>query len=407
MKCFILFLCFDLLGTVANAQQIKRVPVNVDYVEFLANADRRCDECELLLTVGNPKPNVSPLCYVRAKPKKGGSDAEIQAAYFTLHANQKQNDPSLSAPKAAVNDYQDFSLPQEHLLDAKASAAYTGDYLRKIATHKALAPKATFIVSHLNPYDSEAGMSPIDTSLLIKYAKSDNFIVEQQSGIRQFAANMQRLRAREFSQNIKVFDFTPRSSAAVSSMRVEGPALVWRAFSRSVASMFRSYGHPQVMGARTKQALLDSLATQALGGVVVLYAHSDGTKIILDTETGIDELTPDDIAAVGKRTGGRLPPIILLNCETRARLGPAFISAGSPFVATSDQKLGLVSTSRFISRFAKAMYVDKEDVLDAYFTGQMIAGPTHLHPIVENELMSMHVAFNLAGASYGLQWELP
>jgi hypothetical protein len=38
------------------------------------------------------------------------------------------------------------------------------------------------------------------------------------------------------------------------------------------------------------------------------------------------------------------------------------------------------------------MYVGKEDVLDAYFTAQMIADPTHLHPIVENGLTRMHVA---------------
>jgi hypothetical protein len=390
MKAFAFFVCFALLETVANAQQLKRVPVYADYMDFLENADKRCNECELLLTVRNTKPQGSPLCYVRAKPKKGGPDAEIQAAYFALDRDQKLK--SSSSPRAAVDDYQSFSLPSDHLLDGVASAAYTGDYLRKIATHKALAPKATIIVSRLNPYDSEVAMSPIDTSLLIKYAEGDNFIVEQQSGVRQFAANMQRLREREFSQNVMVFDFTPRSTAAVRSMQVDGSALIWRAFSRSVASTFRSYRQPQVLGARTKQALLDSLATQALGGVVILYAHSDGKNIILDTENGIEQLTADDIEAVGKITGGRLPPIILLNCKTRGILGPAFLSAGSPFVATTDQQLGLPSARKFISAFAKAMYVGKEDVLDAYFTAQMIAGPTHLHPIVENVLARTRVA---------------
>jgi hypothetical protein len=167
-------------------------------------------------------------------------------------------------------------------------------------------------------------------------------------------------------------------------MEVDGPALTWQLFSARISLIFSSYGKPNVIGQRSKDALLARLRDPT-GGVIVLYAHSDGRDVVLDTTDGIVRLTPDDIAKVGRAAGGQLPPVILLNCETRTELGPAFLAAGSPFVATTDQKLGLFETGSFVSQFAKALYLGKQDVIDAYFTAQQIANPTRLRPIAEDQ----------------------
>src|SRR5262249_13179018 len=153
-----------------------------------------------------------------------------------------------------------------------------------------------------------------------------------------------------------------------------------RFFSRRISAIFYSYGKPEVIGQRSKDALLQRLRDPA-GGVVVVYAHSDGKDIWLDTDDGVVRLSQEDIAAAGKVAGGRLAPIILLNCETRSALAPAFLDAGSPFVATTDQQLDLFEAGSFISQFAKALYIGNEDVLDAYFTAQQIANPNRLRPI--------------------------
>lgn len=167
-------------------------------------------------------------------------------------------------------------------------------------------------------------------------------------------------------------------------MGVSGPAFLWRYISSQVSSVFLSYGKPEVIGQRTKAALLRRLQDPT-GGVIVLYAHSDGENIILDTDDGIVPLTPDDIARAGRGAPGGLPPIILLNCKTRPVLGPQFLEAGSPFVATTDQKLGLFEVGSFITHFARAMYTGGQDVVDAYFTAQQAANPYRLRPIADNE----------------------
>ena len=397
MKSFFLILLFAFLTSSASAApQIQRAPVDADYVDFLKNADKRCDSCELLLTVrGDSQPHTSPLAYVRAKNAKKDDGTEIQAAYFQL-AKDNDKDSGFSTGKASVTDYSAFGVATERLKDAQASNFYTGDALRTIATHNALSPMATIIVSRSNPVDTSANFGPIDTSILIRYGSSSNFIIEQASEIPRFAANMKRLHDRRYSQKITLFDFAPRSRAAIKNMDLEGSALIWQLFSTRISLIFSSYGKPEAIGQRSKDALLARLKDPT-GGVVVLYAHSDGKDIVLDTADGVVRLTPDDIAKVGKAAGGQLPPVVLLNCETRAVLGPAFLAAGSPFVATTDQKLGLFEAGNFVSQFAKALYVGEQDVIDAYFTAQQIASPTRLRPIAENQPLASQTLLDPVG----------
>lgn len=348
--------------------QILRAPVNADYSDFLKNADSRCDSCSLLLTVGGkPEANTSSLVYVRSqKDKKDETKSEIQAAYF--QANPRAN----GGEAVSVNDFLGFKMPTAQIADIQASEFHTGNALRSVATRGTLQARATMIVSR---------SSPVDTSILIRNGGDANFIVEQASEeIDRFVANMEQIRNRRYSQDVTVFDFTPRSDAALKAMELSGPAFIWRFLSGRISSLFSSYGKAEAIGPRSKAALLKRLSDPT-GGVVVLYAHSDGTSILLDTDDGVVKLTPDDISAVGKAAGGRLPPIILLNCETRPVLAPAFLSAGSPLVMTTDQQLGIFEAGNFIAQFAKALYIGGQDVIDAYYTAQKIANPTRLRPI--------------------------
>ncbi|MDE5441087.1 hypothetical protein GWG65_06375 [Bradyrhizobium sp. CSA207] len=374
---FTFFFLLSIMSSAAEAQ-ILRTPVDADYVDFLRNADARCNSCELLLTIPDETPRSSSLAYVRAKTAKSG-ETEIQAAYFKLGTGT-----DASGKNAVVNDYLASAIAPQRLKDAQASKHFQANALRAIAAHKALAPNATIVVSRADPFDASAKASPIDTSALISFGSAASLIVEQVSEVPQFAANMKWLRERPFSQNVTLFDFTPRSRDAVKQMGVDAPPLFWQHLSRRVSATFRSYGKSDVIGPRTKKALLSRLKDPT-GGVVILYAHSDGEKIWLHTDTDVDYLTPDDIKEVGKAAGGRLPPIILLNCETRAALGPQFLAAGSPIVAATDLKLSASAAKNFISQFAKALYVGKQDAIDAYFSAQKIADPSRLHPIVENE----------------------
>jgi hypothetical protein len=352
-------------------QQVLRRPAAVDYAAFLKDADTKCNECEFLLTSSGDKAQagVSGLIYVRTQAVKGKDDrSEIQAAYFRLQNGNDREPFSLSA-------YGAYGIATDRLKNVQASDFYTGEMLRSIATSPTLAPGATFVVSHA---------APADASILIRHSSSTNFVVEQASDSARFSANMKRMREREFSQKVTVFDFTPSSRFATRSMGVNGPAFVWKVFSSHVSSVFETYGKPEVIGQRTKAALLRRLQDPT-GGVIVLYAHSDGKDIILDTDEGVVHLTPEDIVQAGRTAPAGLAPIILLNCETRAVLGPQFLSAGSPFVATTDQKLGLFEVGSFISQFARAMYVGGLDTIDAYFVAQQFANPNRLRPIADNE----------------------
>jgi hypothetical protein len=378
------------LGTSRAEPQLQRVPIETNYPNFLQNAASHCNACEFYLT---PKPktrNTAPLlAYVTSrKMKNDPTKSEIQAAYFRLNGNSDGNSDPLS-----LEDYFGFQLPTENLEDAQASDFYTGGALRSIATRDVLKAGATMVVSP---------SSSIDTSILIRNGGGADFIVEQQTGDElKFAANLKRLRDRQYSQKVTLFDFTPRSRAAVREMNLDTPALVWRAFSARISLIFTSYGKPEVIGQRSKTALLERLRDPG-GAAIVLYAHSDGADILLDTDTGVVRLTPNDIAEVGAAADGRLPPVILLNCETRPILAPAFLAAGSPFVVTTDQKLGLFEAGNFVSHYAKALYVGDQDVIDAYFTAQQLANPNRLHPIVENEgTTGSRIRLSKIDAKYG------
>ncbi|TAT88236.1 hypothetical protein ELI54_08460 [Rhizobium ruizarguesonis] len=368
MSRLFVILFLSVIGSIAHAEpQVIRKPVDTDYAEFLKDADEHCNGCEFALMPPGA-PESAQLVYLRAMASEGDkTKSRLQAAYFHVDT-QPAGDPTTE-----ITDYLESEFPQTD--DPYLSTFRTKDALQQVPQRTAVAKQATFVVS---------GNLPVDTSLLIRNSRTSDFVVEAVSDGHRFDANMKRLRERAYSQNVTIFDFTPTTAAAAKEMNVANWPLAWRFFSAQLRLTFHNYGRTEVLARRSKTELLKRLRNPD-GGVVVLYAHSDGEKIWLDLGSGkMEYLTADDIKKIGQETNGRLPPVILLNCQTRAALAPEFLQAGSPFVATTDQQLDLFEIGSFMSAFAKALYNAKQDVIDAYFTAQDIANPNRLRPIAEN-----------------------
>ncbi|MBY3378929.1 hypothetical protein [Rhizobium laguerreae] len=368
MSRLFVILLLGVIASIAHAEpQVIRKPVDTDYAEFLKDADEHCNGCEFaLMSPGAPKS--AQLVYLRTKENESDkTKARLQAAYFHLDTKPAGD------PITGITDY--FESEFAHADDPYLSAFRTKDALQQVPQRAAVAKQATFVVS---------GNLPVDTSLLIRNSRTTDFIIEAVSDGPRFDANMKRLRERAYSQNVTIFDFTPTTAAAAEKMGVAKWPLAWRFFSAQLRLIFYNYGKTEVLAHRSKAELLKRLRNPD-GGVVVLYAHSNGETISLDVGGGkMDELSAADIKKLGEETNGRLPPVILLNCQTRAALAPEFLKAGSPFVATTDQQLDLFEIGSFMSAFAKALYNAKQDVIDAYFTAQDIANPNRLRPVAEN-----------------------
>jgi hypothetical protein len=356
-----ILIAITIIGQACADTQLLRIPVNANMYKFAMSAEQHCNLCEAIL-MSPEKREPMPLAYVRSKIF-GSNKSEIQTVYFSVKANGDTRTAGWRTKEYTTDE----------LNDTTNSFVYTYGAMQEIVRKEALLPNGTIIV---------APKSAVDTSLLIRAGGSGNFIAEQVSEPKRFAENLTRLRERDYSQKVTVFDFTPRSRQALRTMGLPGGSLTWRFFSWDVYRSFAKYDRSDVFGRRTKEALLKRHEDSS-GGVVILYAHSDGNDIILDTDEGIVRLTPSDINSIGERTGGRLPAIILLNCETRPILGPAFLAAGSPFVATTDLPLNLRETASFVKEFADSLFAQKQDVIDAFFSAQRKANPTRLRPIVE------------------------
>lgn len=234
---------------------------------------------------------------------------------------------------------------------------YTGKALRDIANNEALSPDATLIVD---------GDSGVDTSLLTKYAEGNQFVVEQRSNAKKFHLNLLRVRQRLFSSKLSVFDFTPTSNEAIRDFNVAGTVGEWRGSSQKIERIFARLDQRKALQPRTVEALRSRLLDPE-GGVVVIYGHSDGDSIWLDTDDGISRLTPEDIKEIGETARGRLPAILLLNCHAESLLAPAFLDAGSPFVAATDKPMTLTEATKFLDSYAKRVFRDSQDVIDAFY----------------------------------------
>lgn len=350
----------------AFAQQVlHRRPSDADFRALLTHADKVCNVCEALLSRA-PLAGTANVGMVFASEKDAKSQASIQAVFV---ASPQVWNPSESLPRG----FFDSTLPHDELHDAINSRVYTVKHLAKLAESKSLSPSATLVV--------RKGM-PIDTSLLVEHAGRQSFVVEQVSTPDRFAENLSRLREREPSQKLTVFDFAPRSVEAIAALNIEGKVSTWRNFSGAIRKSFAAAGATPdaVRGGSTLSALVERLKDPS-GGVVILYAHSDGERIFAHTASGIESFGRTEIMGWGAEAGGMLPPIVLLNCQAKSAVGSAFLDAGSPFVVATDRPLRLDETAKFLNNYAHFVYRDRLDVVDGYYEAQRASKPTRLHPI--------------------------
>jgi hypothetical protein len=351
----------------ASSQQplIKRKPVEANYEHLAGDAPRIAGECAALLSV--PPDRSASIALVSSKREGGivNSGAQIDAAFVN---------PSPQSPRflpAVARDYSFHSIALEKLTDSDNSRVNTDRVLRGIATRRVLKQDATIVV---------AGKSDVDTSLLVDAAAPSQFVIEQVTESKTFDRNMEWLRARQYSQNAVLFDFTPRTKEAIQRMGVDADLKRWQSFSRKVHKSFADRKQGPSVGNRTVKALFDRL-TDPSGSVVVLYAHSDGKSLVLDTDEGVVTVTADAIRDLGHRANGSLAPILLINCEARAVVADAFLHAGSPFVAASDKPLQLDEAAKFIDSYASLVFDSKYDVIDAFYDAHRDTKPYRLSPL--------------------------
>lgn len=357
-----------LFASLSDAQEsLQRVPVDTDYFRLLESPDKTCNKCQALLSA-RPAPGSCPLAIVRSVvDAKNPKESRIESVFLA---------PSEGGGSSGLygRDFFDSKIPAGQLRDTGNSAVYTETILAKVSARASLAADGTVIVPK---------GSLIDTSLLVKGSGPHRFVIEQQTKAERFAANLGRLRQRAPSLELSVFDFAPRNEEAIRAMGAVGSAAKWRGFSKDVSKSFTDV----VGGSRSLQprevATLEARLKDPRGGVVVIYGHSDGRQIWLDTEYGIKALSVEDVRRIGAEAGGKLPPIILLNCNAQPTLASAFLDAGAPFVAATDKPLGADEAARFLDRLARAVHVEKLDVIDAYYVAQRDTMPYRLRPMAE------------------------
>jgi len=264
-------------------------------------------------------------------------------------------------------------IPEKNLSDATNSKVLTGKQLTKLGSDSMLQKDATLMVLK---------GSQVDASLLVNNATENQIVIVQESDPSRFGANISRLASRDHSTDLAVFDYSPMSDRAITEMGVNGTLSEWRGFSDGIARDFRVVGAANAIKSRDIQTLLRRLK-DSQGGVVIIYAHSDGNSLYLDTDAGIVKFGVEDIKKLSVETGGKLPPIVLLNCNAAPLLGSAFLNAGSPLVMATDMPLGLGEARTFLKRVAQEVFVRGSDVVDATYDAQSKSGPFRMKPMVE------------------------
>ncbi len=358
---------FVLFATSVFADSVERRPTSIDYEHVVDNSAELIGLCAALLSPP-PEKGSCDLAIVSTSSSSQSSENKVEIVSGQFEFDER----SLYRQKPVPAGYDFDEIDKSKLQDSTNSETYTGQILKRIVNNEALSNDATLIVD---------GDSNIDTSLLVKYARGNQFVIEQKTSSERFNLNMLRLRQRLYKNELSVFDFSPATDDAIRDFGVGGTAREWKRFSRRIETMFSTADTRQALEPRTLEALRSRLL-DSTGKVVVIYGHSDGESIWLDTDNGIERLTPEDIREIGEAAGGRLPPILLLNCETESVIAPAFLSAGSPFVAATDKPMTLTDATRFLSSIVTKVYGDKKDVIDAFYdSGNKL--PFRLRPMAD------------------------
>jgi len=197
--------------------------------------------------------------------------------------------------------------------------------------------------------------SLLDPSVVLGVAGEKSFVVAQHSDPKIFGQNLNRVQEFERRGELSFFDFSPRSDESAREMNgFRTNVRDWRLSSRKIADALSAVQSERVVvGERTLSSLLDRLKNPG-GAVVVIYGHSDGEQIWLDTQEGVLALTPDLLRReLGAQ--GRLPLLALLNCETAPILVPTFLELGSPLVFGSEQQLRLKDIVAFVHEAGAGM----------------------------------------------------
>jgi hypothetical protein len=356
-------------GTSSAQETPRRTPSVADYTKVIHAGDDSFKACVKLLT-GRAAADECALVLVRSEPESGQSnDTIIEAVAF------RGTSGSQGTVTDAISGYERKRIATRDLEDRQNADALVEPIMKSIMDKRHVPPDATVVVS---------GGSKITASMLIRQSQDRQFIIEQESLAKRFGDNLQILAQRKHSGNVSIFDYAPQSEAALAAMGGNlGSVREWRSVSEDIATSVRkrSSGTKRVEP-RTLAALKERLRDPE-GGVVVIYGHSDGQRIFLDTEEGVVELGAVDIRRMGEANGGRLPPIMLLNCRTRSVLAPAFLAAGSPMVITSDRPLPIVDIATFVDRLVRRVH-SGNDVIDSFFDVQKDLNLAGMRAVAQN-----------------------
>jgi hypothetical protein len=369
-KLLIVFAVILSLCASADDRGLRRIPVVADFADLTERIGVVCNACAALLSPP-PPPKSVPLAIVRSIQVKDKPDeGAIEVAYLNPSTDTNGN----SYFHASGYFKEDFAT--RRLTDTDNSPAYTESTLARAMKDPGLADYATIVVPQA---------STIDTSLLIRHSGPRQFVIEQRTSPTVFAANLGWLRSRPYSTRLSVFDFSPRSRESHATMQVDGTLAEWKEASNQIRKSFDRLGASSANSGPDFTALVTRLK-DSVGEVVIIYAHSDGKNILLDTSDGIRKLGASEIEQIGREAGGKLPPVILLNCRADALLADAFLKAGSPFVVATDKALSLDQAVPFLERLAIGVFGEGKDVIDAYFDAQRDVMPFRVRALASDEV---------------------
>lgn len=350
----------------------RRIPMVADYTKLILASEPSFEMCSKLL-MGPPKADTCSVLLVRSSNQPDDVHSKVEAVAF------RKNVGVNGAATDALAGYERHQIAQTKLDDLQNVDTYVRPIMKQLIDKKRIPDDATVVVTK---------GSQVSASMLIPHARERQFIIEQESFARRFGDNLKVIAGRKSSSALAVFDFAPRSQAAIDAMGGDiGNLRDWQAVSKEIDRTLRTRSHHK-QGLETRTlAALEARLKDPEGGVAVIYGHSNGEKVFLDTDEGIVTLGPAEIRRIGEASGGKLPPIILLNCLTRSTLAPAFLAAGSPIVMTSDRPLPIVGIATFIDKLSKQT-IAGHDVIDSFFDVQRAMNLAGLRAVAANDMPS-------------------
>lgn len=222
---------------------------------------------------------------------------------------------------------------------------------------------------YLGKYD------PIRPEQVLGMLPDRSFMTRKISDDITFQRNIERIRDRNASDRIRIFDFSPKSPKALQEMELVDKEMAGTSTEKKMlrqwvklSDQIKKKAKPeQLVESKTKEEFFKALSEIDEGAVIILVGHSDGKSLWVDTGEERIQITKTDISK-WLAAGTRLPTTILLSCQTREEFAPEILKAGSPLVFTSPDSLRVDQVNKFFNDYLSRVNSNKGvDAVDAIY----------------------------------------